>query len=56
MTITAKIIADSLSPQGILADDDASWKYPKFIHGELMTHRMLSRNASSSPAPSRSSA
>ncbi len=47
--INAKIIADSMSPLGhrivsyILT-------YPRFIHSELMTHRMFSRNAASSRA------
>lgn len=47
--ISAKIIADSINPQGnrivsfILT-------YPRIIHGELMTHRMFSRNSASSRA------
>lgn len=47
--ISAKIVADSVSPQGhriisyILT-------YPRFIHSELMTHRLFSRNAASSRA------
>ena len=47
--IEAKIVADSMSPQGrrmttfILT-------YPRFIHSELMTHRMFSRNSASSRA------
>ena len=47
--ISAKIIADSMNPQGnrivsfILT-------YPRIIHGELMTHRMFSRNSASSRA------
>lgn len=47
--IDAKIIADSVCPRGhrittfILT-------YPRIIHGELMTHRMFSRNAASSRA------
>ncbi len=42
--ISARIIADSRNPQGnrivsfILT-------YPRIIHGELMTHRMFSRNS-----------
>lgn len=49
MTISAKIIADSISPQGIRLTS-LELRYPKFIHGELMTHRVFSRNASSSRA------
>lgn len=49
MTITAKIIADSVSPQGIRLTT-MQLRYPKFIHGEFMTHRAFSRNASSSRA------
>jgi thymidylate synthase ThyX len=47
--ITAKIIADSISEAGkrIIT---LQLHYPKFIHGEFMTHRMFSRNASSSRA------
>lgn len=49
MTITASMICDSVSPQGIrLCTMELC--YPKFIHGELMTHRVFSRNASSSRA------
>lgn len=49
MTITAKIIADSIgehSPRLVTVQ----CRYPKFIHGEVMTHRVFSRNASSSRA------
>lgn len=49
MTISAKIIADSVSPQGIRLTT-LQLRYPKFIHGEFMTHRVFSRNASSSRA------
>ena len=49
MTITAKIIADSISPDGIRLTT-LQLRYPKFIHGEFMTHRVFSRNASSSRA------
>ena len=47
--ITAKIIAHSKSPAGkeIIS---LQLHYPKFIHGEFMTHRVFSRNASSSRA------
>lgn len=49
MTISAKIIADSISPQGKRITT-LQLRYPKFVHGELMTHRVFSRNASSSRA------
>lgn len=49
MTITAKIIADSISPQGIRLTT-MQLRYPRFIHAEFMTHRVFSRNASSSRA------
>lgn len=49
MTITAKILADSVGPLGTRL---TTWelRYPRFIHAELMTHRALSRNAGSSRA------
>lgn len=49
MTITAKIIADSISAEGHRITS-VQLRYPKFIHGELMTHRVFSRNAASSRA------
>lgn len=49
MTISAKIIADSISDQGIRLTT-FQLRYPRFIHAEFMTHRMFSRNASSSRA------
>jgi hypothetical protein len=53
MSIEAKIVADSISPQGIRLTT-MSLKYPRWIHAEFMTHRLFSRNASSSRAiPSR---
>lgn len=47
--ISAKIILDSISPQGVRLTT-MELVYPKFIHGEFMTHRVFSRNASSSRA------
>ena len=47
--ITAKIIADSISPSGVRLTT-MELNYPRFIHSEFMTHRMFSRNASSSRA------
>lgn len=45
----AKIIAHSISPRG---KEILTWElsYPRFIHGEVMTHKMLSKNAASSRA------
>ncbi len=48
-TISAKIIADSLSPTGKRITT-FELEYPRFIHAELMTHRVFSRNAASSRA------
>lgn len=49
MTITAQVICDSTSPAGTRITT-LQLRYPKFIHGEFMTHRAFSRNASSSRA------
>lgn len=48
MTIEAKIIADSICSGIRLTTMELN--YPRFIHSEFMTHRMFSRNASSSRA------
>lgn len=47
--ISAKVIADSISESGIRITT-LEVEYPRFIHGELMTHRALSKNSSSSRA------
>lgn len=47
--ITAKIIADSISPQGVRMTT-MEIEYPRFILAELNTHRMLSKNSASSRA------
>lgn len=47
--ISAEVICDSISPAGKRLTT-FKLRYPKFIHGEFMTHRVLSRNASSSRA------
>lgn len=47
--ITAKVICDSINAQGNRLTT-FELRYPKFIHSEFMTHRMFSRNASSSRA------
>lgn len=43
------IVADSISPRGKRITT-FELEYPRFIHAELMTHRMLSRNGQSSRA------
>ncbi len=54
MTISAKIILDSVANYGNRHEPvrltTMQLRYPKFIHGEFMTHRVFSRNASSSRA------
>ena len=47
--IEAKIVKDSISPDGVRLTTYVL-TYPRFIHSEFMTHRMFSRNASSSRA------
>jgi hypothetical protein len=49
MTVTATIIADSISPQGIRLTT-FQLRFPRFILAQFNTHRMFSRNASSSRA------
>jgi thymidylate synthase ThyX len=49
MTISAKIIAHSSHP-GCPDLITLQARYPRFIHAEVMTHRVFSRNASSSRA------
>lgn len=48
--ISAKIIADSISSVNGKRLTTFELNYPRFIHSEFMTHRMLSRNAASSRA------
>lgn len=47
--IEAKIVADSVGPNGVRLTTFVL-TYPRFIHAEFMTHRVISRNASSSRA------
>ena len=47
--IKAKVICDSISPSGVRLTT-LELQYHRFVHSEMMTHRMLSRNASSSRA------
>jgi hypothetical protein len=49
VTISAKIITDSIGTDSPRLTT-LQLRYPKFIHGEFMTHRVFSRNASSSRA------
>lgn len=49
MTITAQVIADSIA-DGCPRLTTLQLRYPRFIHAEFMTHRVFSRNASSSRA------
>ncbi|MEA2784621.1 MAG: hypothetical protein QOF71_725 [Candidatus Eremiobacteraeota bacterium] len=49
MAFSARVLLDSVSPAGVrLTTMEA--RYPRFIHSELMTHRVFSRNAGSSRA------
>lgn len=45
----AEVLLDSTSPSGARLTT-MSWRYPRFIHAEVMTYRMFSRNTSSSRA------
>lgn len=47
--IEVKVIADSLSANGDRITT-LQLEYPRFIHGEFMTHRVFSRNSASSRA------
>lgn len=48
--ITATIIQDSICTRTATRITTFELEYPRFIHSEFMTHRMLSRNAASSRA------
>lgn len=52
MTISAKVIAHSRSRESLPDIYTLELEYPRFIHQEFMTHRVFSRNASSSRAMS----
>lgn len=47
--ISARVIADSVSPDNIRITT-FELEYPRFIHSEFMTHRLFSRNSSSTRA------
>lgn len=49
MSFSAKILADSLAPSGARLTT-FELTYPRCIHSEIMTHRVISRNAASSRA------
>jgi len=49
MAYRVRILADSIGPNGVRL---TTWEltYPRFVHAELMTHRLFSRNSASSRA------
>ncbi len=47
--VSATVVEDSVSPEGVRLTT-LQLRYPRFIHSEFMTHRVFSRNASSSRA------
>ena len=47
--ISAEIVADSVNEHGNRITT-MLLTYPRFIHGEVLTHRMFSRNSASSRA------
>lgn len=49
MGFSARVLLDSISPAGARLTT-MEVRYPRFIHSELMTHRVFSRNAASSRA------
>lgn len=49
MGVDVNVIEDSLAPNGVRLTT-MQLRYPRFIHAEFMTHRVFSRNASSSRA------
>lgn len=49
MAIKAEIVADSINPRGCRLTTFVL-EYPRFVHSELLTHRMFSKNAASSRA------
>jgi hypothetical protein len=50
VSISATIVADSLSEHSGKRLTTFALRYPRFVHAEVMTHRVFSRNASSSRA------
>lgn len=49
LQVSATVVEDSVSTQGLRLTT-LQLRYPRFIHSEFMTHRVFSRNASSSRA------
>ena len=49
MGYSARVLLDSVSPAGVRLVT-MEIRYPRFIHAEVLTHRMFSRNAASSRA------
>lgn len=49
MSFRARVVKDSITERGHRITT-MEWRYPRAIHSELMTHRVLSRNAASSRA------
>lgn len=49
MEIKAEVVADSVSPCGARLTTMV-WTYPRRIHSEIMTHRMLTKSSASSRA------
>src|SRR5580698_10436910 len=49
MAFSARVLLDSRSPSGARLTT-LEVRYPRFIHSEMMTHRVFSRNAASSRA------
>lgn len=49
-TITASVVEDSISTLTEVRLTTLQLRYPRFIHDELLTHRVFSRNSSSSRA------
>jgi len=49
MAFSARVLLDSRAPNGARLTT-FEVRYPRFIHSEMMTHRMFSRNAASSRA------
>ncbi len=49
MPFSARVLLDSVSPAGARLTT-MEVRYPRFIHSEVMTHRVFSRNAASSRA------
>lgn len=49
MGYSARVVLDSISPAGVRLVTMET-RYPRFIHAEMMTHRVFSRNAQSSRA------